>query len=118
MGGGERRSRRGGGDKGRSSGRGVGREGAEHAVSTTFLVSSSAETSISFFSECNESHGSLCSSTLILFAFHADSNPPTSTSLKKDGEKSKCKGRRVCFGGRICSIPCRACRFALVDLEE
>ena len=28
------------------------------------------------------------------------------------------KGRRICLGGRICSIPCQASSFASVDLEE
>ena len=36
----------------------------------------------------------------------------------KDGERSQGEGRRVCLGGRIYSIPCRASYFALVYLEE
>ena len=43
---------------------------------------------------------------------------PLSQSLQKDGARSKGKGRRVCLGGRICSISCRASCFASVDLEE
>ena len=35
---------------------------------------------------------------------------------QKDGDSSK--GRRVCLGGRICLIPCRASCFALVYLKE
>ena len=37
---------------------------------------------------------------------------------KKDREEKKGKGRLVCVGGRICSIPCRARRFAPVDLKK
>ena len=37
---------------------------------------------------------------------------------KKDGDRSKGKGRRVCLGGRIYSIPCRASCFDSVDFEE
>ena len=36
----------------------------------------------------------------------------------KDGERSKDKGRRVCFGDKIYSIPCRARCFTSVDLAE
>ena len=37
---------------------------------------------------------------------------------KKDGDRSKDKGRRVCLGGKIYSTPCRASCFASVDLKE
>ena len=37
---------------------------------------------------------------------------------KKDENRRQGKGRRVCLGGRIYSIPCRASCFALVYLEE
>ena len=35
-----------------------------------------------------------------------------------DGIRRQGKGRCVCLGGRICSIPCRAGCFALVYLKE
>ena len=31
---------------------------------------------------------------------------PSAAPYKKDGDRSKGKGRRVSLGGRICSIPC------------
>ena len=37
---------------------------------------------------------------------------------KKDLDRSKGKGRRICLGGRIYSIPCRTRGFASVVLEE
>ena len=37
---------------------------------------------------------------------------------KKDLCRSKGKGRRVCLGGTLYSIPCRASYFASVDLDE
>ena len=37
---------------------------------------------------------------------------------KKDGIRRQGKDRRICFRGRICSIPCRASCFALVYLKE
>ena len=39
-------------------------------------------------------------------------------SLKKDGERSKGKGRRCCLGDRMASIPCHASCFASVYLEK
>ena len=41
-----------------------------------------------------------------------------SASYKKDGDRSKGKGRRICLGGRISSIPCRAWYFTSVNLED
>ena len=32
--------------------------------------------------------------------------------------EDKAKGRRLCLGGKICSISCRASCFASVDLEK
>ena len=40
------------------------------------------------------------------------------TTDTKDGDRRQCKGRRVCLGGKICSISCRTSCFASVDLEE
>ena len=38
--------------------------------------------------------------------------------VKKDGERSKGNGSRVCLAGKMCSIFCRVSCFASVDLEE
>ena len=35
-----------------------------------------------------------------------------------DGDRSQGKGRRVCLGGKICSISCRSSCFAAINLEE
>ena len=37
---------------------------------------------------------------------------------KKDGERSKGKGRHVCLGDRVFSNPCRASCFVSVDMKE
>ena len=50
--------------------------------------------------------------------FHSPPYNRSKEKKKKDGERSKGKGRRVCLGDRIYSVPCRASCFALVDLEE
>ena len=52
-----------------------------------------------------------------LYSFHMSTHC-TLPQKKKDGDRSKGKGRRVCLGGRIYLIPCRASCCASVDLEE
>ena len=40
------------------------------------------------------------------------------THRRRMETEEKGKGRRICLGGKIYSIPCRASCFASVDLEE
>ena len=53
-----------------------------------------------------------------IFMGHGKVTADDLPAQKKDGDRGKGKGRRVCLGGRIYSIPCRPSCFTLVDLEE
>ena len=64
----------------------------------------------------------LLSSILPAFKTWCFSSAETSTHRRRRNYKklyrSKSEGRCDCLGGRIYSVPCRSCCFALVDLEE